>query len=89
MKGDKEMKEFDWEKLKRGFIVVHCKTNKEAKNFLKLCDKNNIRYRTGYRTIKRTNFNEYEVNTAYEYDIINMGLCYENVDYYSKLNYLS
>ena len=36
------MKEFDWEKFKNSYnkIAVHCKSEDEANDFLKLCDEN-------------------------------------------------
>ena len=46
------MKEFDWEKFKDGIrnIRVHCKTEEEANDFLKLCDKNGIKWSSGENT---------------------------------------
>lgn len=39
------MKNFNWEAFKRGNIAVHCDTEEKAKDFLKECDKEGIRWR--------------------------------------------
>lgn len=39
------MKNFNWEEFKRGNIAVHCDTKEKAKDFLKKCDKEGIRWR--------------------------------------------
>ena len=83
------MKEFDWENFKEEDVAVHCKTEDEAKNFLKLCSDNNIKWRTNNEATIKTNFNEYKSNTTYEYGNckdVPVGLCYESIDYYSEQN---
>ena len=39
------MKNFNWEEFKKGNIAVHCDTEEKAKDFLKECDKEGIRWR--------------------------------------------
>ena len=57
------MKEFDWGKFKdkSNKIAVHCKTEKESDNFLKMCFENGIEY------IKESSewFKFYENETIY------------------------
>ena len=36
------MKEFNWEKFKNHKIIVHCRTEKEAENFINECIKHKI-----------------------------------------------
>ena len=61
------MKEFDWEKFKDGIrnIRVHCKTEEEANDFLKLCDKNGIKWSSGENTTEENYFNRYSSDTTY------------------------
>lgn len=59
------MKNFNWEAFKRGDIAVHCNTEEKAKDFLKECDKNDIKWETGEYTHEFTEWNKHKKETSY------------------------
>lgn len=63
------MKNFNWEAFKRGDIAVHCDTEEKAKDFLKKCDKEGIRWNTGEYTHEFTEWNKHKKETSYSYFI--------------------
>ena len=80
------MKEFDWEKFKDGIrnIRVHCKTEEEANDFLKLCDKNGIKWSSGEKTTEENYFNRYSSDTTYGFYY---GFGYGSKSYCEKEGY--
>lgn len=50
---------FDWEEFKNGEIAVHCDTEEKADDFLKECEKRNIKWIGGDNA---THHNHYSVN---------------------------
>lgn len=63
------MKNFNWEEFKRGNIAVHCDTEEKAKDFLKKCDKEGIRWNTGEYTHEFTEWNKHKKETSYSHYI--------------------
>lgn len=63
------MKNFNWEEFKKGNIAVHCDTEAKAKDFLKECDKNDIKWETGEHTHESTEWNEHKKETSYSHYI--------------------
>lgn len=63
------MKNFNWEAFKKGNIAVHCDTEEKAKDFLKKCDKEGIRWNTGEYTHESTEWNEHKKETSYSHYI--------------------
>lgn len=63
------MKIFNWEEFKKGNIAVHCDTEEKAKDFLKKCDKNDIKWETGEYTHESTEWNEHKKETSYSHYI--------------------
>ncbi|WP_308779611.1 hypothetical protein [uncultured Clostridium sp.] len=63
------MKNFNWEEFKKGNIAVHCDTEEKAKDFLKECDKNDIKWETGEYTHESTEWNEHKKETSYSHYI--------------------
>lgn len=63
------MKNFNWEAFKKGNIAVHCDTEEKAKDFLKKCDKEGIRWNTGEYTHEFTEWNKHKKETSYSYFI--------------------
>lgn len=61
------MKNFNWEEFKKGNIAVHCDTEEKAKDFLKKCDKEGIRWNTGEYTHEFTEWNKHKKETSYSY----------------------
>lgn len=53
------MKNFNWEEFKNGEIAVHCDTEEKADDFLKECEKRNIKWIGGDNA---THHNHYSVN---------------------------
>ena len=58
------MKNFNWKRFKAGEIAVHCDTEEKAKDFVKKCYENNIKW---YETkeFSKTHWYEFEENTFY------------------------
>ena len=74
-----ENTEFDWEEFKNGSIAVHCDTEEKAKDFLKKCDKRDIKWSFGEGTIKGNNrWNCYKEKTCYSWYF--EGIIFENID---------
>lgn len=63
------MKNFNWEEFKKRNIAVHCDTEEKAKDFLKECDKEGIRWNTGEYTHEFTEWNEHKKETSYSHYI--------------------
>lgn len=63
------MKNFNWEEFKKGNIAVHCNTEAKAKDFLKECDKNDIKWETGEYTHESTEWNKHKKETSYSHYI--------------------
>ena len=71
------MKEFNWGKFKNHKIIVHCRTEKEAENFINKCIKHKI--------TKWGNDEELDINYP-EWEVYEEKTCYE-LDEYNKLYY--
>lgn len=69
------MKDFDWEKFKKGKIAVHCDAEEKAKDFLKECYDYGIKWFPPDEN--DTCWEEYKENTYYGCDCF--GLYYGNI----------
>lgn len=87
------MKNFNWEKFKKGEIVIHCDTEEKAKDFLKECNYKNARYNKGvyYKGNDSLpdykSWNNYEKDTCYQYDLPYKMSCRHLDCYKNKNNY--
>lgn len=70
--------EFDWDEFKKGKIIVHCQTEKEAADFLNKCNLNNIKWADGSTTNKIQGYN----NSCYRF--IDYGLGFGESEYYGN-----
>lgn len=66
-----------------GKYVMHCKTEKEAKDFCKYLHNDDRRWSNGDSYLSDTNYNMYQSDTAYAF---NEGK-YSDVDWYKRNNY--
>lgn len=76
--------EFNWEKFKNGGIKAHCKTETEAKEFIKECYKHGISWKHSCKN--ETNWKWYKENTYYccdSYLRLNYGNM--NIDFKAEL----
>ena len=86
-------KEFDWDKFKNDKIAVHCKTEDEAVDFLKECEKADIKWCSYDKNIsKKTQWFYYKEDTCYRFwntphRDINNGLMVSPLEYYKSVNY--
>ena len=78
------MKKFNWDEFKNkdNRIVVHCKTEEEAKDFCKQMHKHRMKWRNGESYLKNTNYDMYNERTCYYGD----GE-YSSRDFAEKYNY--
>ena len=64
------MRDFDWEKFKRGNIAVYCQSREVAINFIKECSENNIIHITGDKVSGKLSF--WGINKNYTcYSMVN------------------
>lgn len=68
------------EDFKNGEFVVNCKTNKEADDFSKICNDNNITWGGREMVLGHTNWCVYAENTCYSFQ---GSLSYSPIGYYS------
>ena len=54
------MKNFNWEDFKNGKIAVHCDTEEKAKDFLKECEKQEIKWVCGDKATHNTRYKRYK-----------------------------
>ena len=82
------MKNFDWEAFREGReIAVHCNTEEKAKDFLKKCIDNGVKYWYGDELIKQDNdtiWNDCCAGTCYSNTD---NIEYENLGWYQGKNY--
>lgn len=78
------MKKFNWDEFKNkdNRIVVHCKTEEEAKDFCKQMHKHRMKWCNGESYLKNTNYDMYNERTCYYGD----GE-YSTRDFAEKYNY--
>lgn len=57
--------EFTWEDFKNGKIAVHCKTEEEAKGFIKECYKHGMKWQCGNGDIATTKWNRGKTRNIY------------------------
>lgn len=77
------MKNFNWEKFKKGGIAVHCDTEEKANDFLNECDKKTIVWLWAKRTTEYNNWNRYSSETGYRCNGEN-ELGYAPLEYYKN-----
>lgn len=68
------MKNFNWEKFKKGYINIHCDTEEKANDFLKECHNKGITWNGGSNLLDHNNWDMYKENTCYDHN--DNGLCY-------------
>lgn len=71
--------EFNWEDFKNGKIAVHCKTEEEAKGFIKECYKHGMKW--CYSDENTTHWDDVSEKNYYTYDICEKHICYGNLDW--------
>ncbi|HPQ79748.1 MAG TPA: hypothetical protein PLG47_04810, partial [Candidatus Dojkabacteria bacterium] len=82
-KPKKEKKPFDWKAFKDGSVGVLCKTEEDARNFLKKCYDNGItKWHSGDNLLSFTSWNEYKEKTVYVYSDGSVG--FGRVEYAAK-----
>lgn len=59
------MKSFNWEDFKNGKVAVNCDTKEKAKDFLKECDKQKIKWPSGENASDQTIWKAYKNQTVY------------------------
>lgn len=74
------MKNFNWEAFKRGDIAVHCNTEEKAKDFLKKCDKEGIRWQRGQYTHEFTKWDIFKERTSYSFFINGIAITRLDLD---------
>lgn len=64
------MKKFNWDEFKNKYnkIVVHCKTEEEAKDFCKRMHEHGMKWRDGDRYLEHTEYGRYLSKTCYTGD---------------------
>lgn len=80
------MKEFNWNEFRNNKMAVHCKTEEEAKDFIKVAYENDCKWSDRYRSF--TNFDVYGCKTTYtcgSYNKNQLEWCYYN--YFKENNY--
>lgn len=80
------MKEFNWNEFRNNKMAVHCKTEEEAKDFIKVAYENDCKWSDRYRSF--TNFDVYGCKTTYtcgSYKKNQLEWCYYN--YFKENNY--
>lgn len=80
------MKEFNWEEFKKDNVAVHCKTEEEAKDFIKVACENDCKWYNRDKSF--TNFDVYGCKTTYtcgSYKKNQLEWCYYN--YFKENNY--
>lgn len=75
--------EFNWEDFKNGKIAVHCKTEEEAKEFIKQCYKHGMKW--CYSNENITHWDDVSEKNYYTYDICGKHICYGNLDWKSDI----
>ena len=73
-----------WTSFKEGKTVINCQTEEEAKEFMKLCEKDYLKWTGGIKATSITYFTVYFNLTSYKYD---EGLGYADSPWYSKEGY--
>lgn len=71
--------EFNWEDFKNGKIAVHCKTEEEAKEFIKECYKHGMKW--CYSDENTTHWDDVSEKNYYNYYICEKYICYGNLDW--------
>lgn len=89
IKGDiNKMEQFNlekhWNDFLNGKLVVNCKTEELANEFLEYCHLQGITWCTGKYLISHNNWDNYNEETCY---INDCGFSFSNVDYYKSNNY--
>lgn len=74
------MKNFNWEEFKKGNIAVHCDTEEKAKDFLKKCDKEGIRWQRGQYTHEFTKWDIFKEGTSYSFFINGIAITRLDLD---------
>lgn len=80
------MKEFNWNEFKNEKVAVHCKTEEEAKDFIKVACENDCKWYNRDKSF--TNFDVYGCKTTYtcgNYNKDQLEWCYYN--YFKENNY--
>lgn len=78
-KGEEDM--FSWEEFVNGKVTVHCNTEGKADNFLRECDKQNIKW-ADEKASSHSNYEYFKKDTCYS--MIYGGLGYCDLDFYEK-----
>jgi hypothetical protein len=58
---------FDWPSFKSGKFAVHCDTEEKAREFLKECDAQGIKWSSGASCLGEVNWKYYKEKTCYEF----------------------
>lgn len=67
---------FDWDRFKNGEFVVTFGKEEDAKDFLKECDKRDIKWRDGTKATDFENFWNGNSNLYFEFSKLPNGICY-------------
>lgn len=74
---------FTWKSFMDGKFAINCKTESAANDFMKECEKHNIKWESGAKPSDVNNWSEYKENTCYdacymsELGFSNIDLCAE------------
>lgn len=74
------MCKIDWDKFKKGELVVHCKNKMAAKEFIKKCYERNIKWFIGDECY--THYDVYGADTVYVYSPKLKSIQYGDINYY-------
>lgn len=74
-----------WNKFENEELVVHCSTEKLAKEFLQYCNDKGITWSNGRSLIKDCNFDSYKEKTCYHYNKT-YGMYFCSDTFYEKEN---
>ena len=72
---------FNWKKFKKGKLVVHCRTKKQEKDFLKRARKHGLDFYSGKSSKEKTHYGPYKKQTCYRCSSSG-GLSYADFDFY-------
>ena len=72
---------FNWKKFKTGKLVVHCRTKKQAKDFLKRARKHGLDFSLGKSSKEKTHYGRYKKRTGYRSPASGV-LAYADIDFY-------
>lgn len=79
----KSIVEFDYDKIMKKGVVIHCATEEQAKNLLTWADSKGLEWRNRYTYLEKINWREYKDETCY--NLLEGG--YSSVSWYGRCRY--